>query len=333
MSATIPGFVDLQVNGYLGVDFSAPDLTEEAFVGACRALLSTGTVAFLPTVITAPLATYERNLPLIARVLARGEFRGRLLGIHLEGPFISREPGAVGAHPPEVVRDPDPALLERLLDLGEGQVRLLTLAAELPGAEALARLAVERGVTVSIGHTLAGPEDLDRLVAAGATALTHLGNGLPNLLPRHDNPIWAGLANEALACMMIADGHHLPPAVLKVFLRVKGVDKTIVVSDASPIAGLKPGRYQTLGNEVILEPSGRLYNPEKGCLVGSSATMLQCINHLGALGLAGQREAIALGFHNPLRLIGIEPDALAPAGPPLRYDAARRAFLPASGVP
>ncbi len=299
------GFVDLQVNGFLGVDFSSPDLTEAGFVRACRALLAQGTAAFLPTVITSSLDTYARNLPLMADVMAREEFQGRLLGFHLEGPFISRIPGAVGAHNPAYVREPDVALLEQLLDWAGGRVRLLTLAAELPGAEDLARCAVERGIAVSVGHSLFTTADLDRMADAGATALTHFGNGLPTMLPRHDNPLWVGLAHDAYTAMCITDGHHLPASVIKTTARAKGADRFIVVSDASPVAGLPPGRYRFLDNDAILEPSGRFHNPEKQCLVGSSATMAQCMAHLSLLGLFREAELKQVGRGNPLRLIGL----------------------------
>lgn len=326
MDVPVPGFVDLQVNGFLGVDFSAPDLTAEAFKRACRALFAAGTVAFLPTLISAPIEVYQRNLPLIAGVLMEPEFQGRLLGIHLEGPFISPEPGAVGAHPPECVRQPDPELLLLLLEWAAGQVRLLTMAAELPGADELARLARSYGVTVSIGHSLATVMDMERMVEAGAAALTHLGNGLPNLIHRHENPIWAGLANDALTAMVIGDGHHLPPAVLKSFIRAKGATKIVVVSDASPIAGLPPGRYRIWGNDVVLESSGRLFSPGKQCLVGSSATLLQCINHLASLRLLTEDELVMVGFFNPLRLIGVMPDALATSNGVVTYDSERCQF-------
>ena len=300
------GFIDLQVNGFLGVDFSDPGLTEDDFVRVCRALLAQGTAAFLPTVITSSLDTYARNLPLMASVMARDEFQGRLLGLHLEGPFISRVPGAVGAHNPAYVRDPDVGLLAQLLDWAEGRVRLFTLAGELPGADALARFAVERGVAVSVGHSLFTTADLDRLADAGATAITHLGNGLPNMLPRHDNPLWVGLAHDAYTVMVIADGHHLPEPVLRVAVRAKGADRLIVVSDASPVAGLPPGRYHFLDNDAILEPSGRFYNPEKQCLVGSSATMAQCMAHLAGLGELSDEALVKVGRTNPLRLIGLD---------------------------
>lgn len=302
----VSGFVDLQVNGYRGVDFSSPDLSEESFVWACRALLRSGTTAFLPTLVSSPLAVYRRNLPLIARMLGREGLAGHLLGIHLEGPFISPEPGARGAHVPEHILAPDVELLERMLEWGEGRVRLLTIAAELDGAGDLIDAAVPREAVVSIGHSLATPGDLARAVRAGARSLTHLGNGLPNLLPRHENTIWAGLANDDLQAMVIGDGHHLPAPVLKTFFRAKGVGRTIVVSDASPLAGMPPGEYTTLGNSVVLEPSGRLYNPEKECLVGSSATMLQCMNHIAGLDLLDLPELLRVGYYNPLRLLSVD---------------------------
>jgi N-acetylglucosamine-6-phosphate deacetylase len=322
----IPGFVDLQVNGYRGADFSSSDLTEEAFVRACRALLDAGTAAFLPTIITSPIEVYQRNLPLVARVMARDEFQGRLLGLHMEGPFISAQPGAVGAHNPEFVREPDVSLLQHLVDWADGRIRLLTLAAEVAGAQKLARLAASLDIAVSIGHSLAGEADLKRLASAGAIGLTPQGNGLPNLLPRHDNPIWAGLANDAFMAMVIADGHHLPVPVLKAFVRAKGVGRIIVVSDASPIAGLPPGHYITLGNVAILEESGRLHNPEKQCLVGSSATMLQCMNHLASLGLLSADELLAVGFFNPLSLIGVSPTDIQ-AESELLWDDSTATFL------
>jgi N-acetylglucosamine-6-phosphate deacetylase len=172
---------------------------------------------------------------------------------------------------------------------------------------------------------LATDEDLARLVCAGARALTHLGNGVPAILPRHPNPIWAGLANDDLWATVISDGHHLTASVLKVILRAKGVSRVAVVSDQSSVAGLPPGRYHVMGTGVVLEPSGLLHIPEKGCLAGSASTMLQCMNHLASLGLLGLEELQAVGFYNPLRLIGMAPDAVH-AGTVLAWDEAGRQF-------
>ncbi|MHC5055216.1 MAG: N-acetylglucosamine-6-phosphate deacetylase [Planctomycetota bacterium] len=299
--------VDLQVNGFRGVDFSSPDLTPETFAEACRGVLERGTRAFLPTVITSSEETYARNLPLIAEAIDAPDCEERLLGIHLEGPFISPEPGAVGAHSPEWVREPDAAFLDTLIDLARGQVRMLTLAADRAGAPELVEHAVSRGIVVSLGHHLATAADLARSAEAGAMALTHLGNGVPNSLPRHPNPIWAGLAEDRLAMMVIADGHHLPSETLVPMVRAKGVGNTIVTSDASALAGMPPGRYRAMGNDVVIEEDGRLHNPQKGCLVGSSATMPECVEHLVKLGEWSEAEIERTCVANPLALIGVDP--------------------------
>jgi len=303
----VPGLVDLQVNGFKGVDFSGGGLTDKNFTETCRNILAAGTTAFLPTIITSPINIYRRNLPLIAEVMGQGEFRGRLLGIHLEGPFISAQEGARGAHKGEWTKKPDISFLEQLVEWAKGKVKMITIAAELEGAEELTQWAVEKQITVSLGHQMATEQDLERLARVGAKALTHLGNGVPAELPRHANPIWAGLANDALAAMIITDGHHLPVSLIKTIIRTKGTDKCIVVSDASPLTGMKPGHYETLGNKAVLEESGRLYHPDTGYLVGSSATMLQCMNYLASLRLVNSEELLTMGFDNPLKLIGIDP--------------------------
>ena len=321
----IPGFIDLQVNGFLGVDFNSDALTEEAFLQAGHALIARGTAAFLPTLITGPEARLHRNLALIVRALKKDATLARhVLGFHLEGPFISQAPGAVGAHDPAAVHAPDTAFFERLYAWSEGRLRLLTLAAERPGAADLARHACARGVAVSCGHQLAGVADLARLVEAGATALTHLGNGMPNLVHRHDNPLLAGLAEERLKILFIPDGHHLPAHVLKIFTRAAGPDRLIATTDASSAAGLPPGTYDVLGNRAVLEPSGLLHNPDKQCLVGSSATLLACMNVLHSLGLFTLDELLRIGFNNPLALIGADPQNI----PTCQYGIA---FSPSAG--
>ena len=324
-SRAVSGFVDLQVNGYIGVDFTDPALTEQQFISACDALLNEGTAAFLPTIITSPMDVYERNLPIISRVVQRPEYQGRLLGIHIEGPFISQQSGAVGAHNPLFVQKPDVSVLTKLIDLAEGTIKLLTVAAELPGIDEVIRYAVSQEITVSIGHSLFDTCSLRKVVGSGARALTHLGNGLPNKMPRHPNPLWAGLAFDELTAMIITDGHHLPDEVIKVALRTKSSTRVIVVSDASPVAGLPPGRYTFSGNDAILEKTGRFHNPAKQCLVGSSATMLDCINHLASLGLLDLDEILEIGIHNPLNLIGLNIDDMD-YQPKLIYDHQKQQF-------
>jgi len=146
------------------------------------------------------------------------------------------------------------------------------------------------------------------------------------VLPRHNNPIWAGLADDNLVAMIITDGHHLPASLLKTIIRMKDSDKCIVVSDVSPLAGLPPGTYQSMGQQAVLEPTGRIYNPATGYQVGSSATMLQCMNHLASLNLLSLEELLKMGCHNPLRLIGLAPEQIA-GDSHIQYDTAQNVFL------
>jgi N-acetylglucosamine-6-phosphate deacetylase len=321
----VPGLVDLQVNGYKGINFSDMSLTRENFVLACQGVFEAGTTAFLPTMVTSPADVYEHNLPIMTAVLQSEEFRGRLLGIHLEGPFISAQDGARGGHDSQWITKPDISYLEKLIGWANGKVKLITIAAEVDGAEQLARHAVSRGITVSLGHEMASEEDIHRLVRAGAVSLTHLGNGVPAVLPRHENPVWAGLANDDLVAMIITDGHHLPASILKTIIRTKGAERCVVVSDASSLAGLGAGSYEVLGDKVVLEETGRLYNPTTGYLAGSSATMLECMNHLASLDLVGPDELVAMGFHNPLKLIGHGPDDVAQTRN-VRFDKKNKVF-------
>jgi N-acetylglucosamine-6-phosphate deacetylase len=309
----IRGLVDLQVNGYKGVHFSEINLTRDDFILACRGVFEAGTTAFLPTIITSSREVYEHNLPIMAAVLQEAEFRGRLLGIHIEGPFISAQKGTRGAHDEQWISKPDVDYLRQLIDWADGRVKMLTIAAEPNGAEKLARYAADHGIAVSLGHQMAGEQDLCRLVRAGAVSLTHLGNGVPAMLPRHENPIWAGLGNDDLVAMIITDGHHLPVSILKAFIKTKSPERCVVVSDASSQAGLRPGQYEALGHQVVLEENGLLHDLTTGYLAGSSATMLQCMNHLASLDMVGTNELLAMGFDNPLALIGLGPNDVAQA--------------------
>lgn len=311
----ISGYADLQVNGFKGVDFSAPELSEETFTQACRGLLSHGTRLFLPTLITSPPEVYRHNLSLMAKAIREFALEPYIPGFHLEGPFISRVDGARGAHNSEYIARPDPKLLDQLMEWADGRIRLLTLAADVPGADIVCRHAVSMGITVSLGHHMATLADLERLADNGARALTHLGNALPALLPRHENPLLAGLACDRLTAMIIADGHHLPASLVQIILKVKGIEHVVVVSDAAPVAGLPPGTYHTLGNHVRLEENGLLHNPHTGYMVGSSFTMSECARWLKTLPEPGPEDHHQLTFNNALRLIGLDPEEVVSSTP------------------
>lgn len=293
---------DLQVNGYLGTGFSSPELTVESARTALRQYLANGAERCLPTVCTTSRGAYNRVLPLLAGVLEEPEFADRVPGLHLEGPFLNPAPGAVGAHPPGHVVPPDWDLLRRLNDLAWGKIRLVTIAADQPGAAELCRHCVAAGIVVALGHHLASYDDLCRLRDAGARALTHLGNGLPNQVHRHENPLLAGLACDGLLAMVIADGHHLPAYVVKLVLDCRALEDVIVVSDAAALAGLPPGSYRDGEREVVLEPNGRLWLPSRECLAGSSSTLADCARQLAAWGYP-EATIRALTHDNPARLI------------------------------
>ncbi len=301
----LSGFIDLQVNGFGGVNFSSVELNEADIDSCTAALVARGTLAFCPTVITSAPEVYRHALPVLVRAMRKPEGQARLLGIHLEGPFISPVVGAVGAHPPEHVRPPSLQAFDELYRLSEGRVALLTVAPELPGAIELIRHAAGLGVKVSIGHTLADERAVCAAVDAGARFSTHLGNGCPNMIHRHHNPIWSQLANMQLSAMIITDGHHLPPPIIAAFLAAKGIERVIVTSDVAPAAGCPPGEYFFFGARVLLEASGRLRSLESDNLAGSASTLLDCMNHLASLRLLSTEDLWRLGRDNPLSALGM----------------------------
>lgn len=299
-------YIDLQVNGFAGVDFSTLELSYDSFMKAADAVFASGTAIFLPTIVTSDVPLYERNIGIIRDAVEKNGLQRAVPGVHLEGPFISRLPGAVGCHNPDFVRDCDPEWLLELLDRTGNYVKMMTIAAELDGAPELIKCANSRNITVSLGHHLATSADIKRCADAGAKTLTHLANGCPNMMHRHENPVWAGLAEDRLTAMLITDGHHLPGDLIKCMARIKTADKIIVTSDAAPVAGLPPGRYHMLNNDAILEENGKFHNPEKGCLVGSSASIADCAKFLESLEIFTPEELHKVTCLNAAKLIGIE---------------------------
>lgn len=315
------GFVDLQNNGWMGVDFSAEGLTTDVVKRITAELVARGTTAFCPTVITASAERYRENLGVIAEAMDDPELKPHLLGIHLEGPFISPEPGACGAHPAQHVLDPDPALFDRFQEWAGGRIAILTVAPERPGCEALIRHAVAQGVVVSMGHHLASDAEMQRAANAGARLCTHVGNGIPNQIHRHENPLWWQLASDEVAGLFITDGHHLPADLIKVALRAKTPERFIVISDASPLAGMPPGNYTIFGElPVVIDESGMIYSGQSKSLAGSHSTLLECMNHLASLELLSEADLWRVGRDNPLALLGKTPaDIAAARGPDVTY--------------
>ena len=304
-----PGLVDLQINGYGGQEFSSPQLTSEKVAAIVEAVLAGGVTRFCPTITTESFAVLSHSVQTIARACKESpDLARRIVGIHLEGPYISPEDGPRGAHPRQHCRAPDWDEFQRLQEAAGGLIRLLTVSAEYEPSAGFIRRAVAAGVVTSIGHTAATPAQIHAAVDAGARLSTHLGNGCHPLLPRHPNYIWSQLADDRLTASLIADGHHLPAEVVKCLIRAKSVDRCILVSDLSGMAGLPPGRYA--GSLVPLEilADGRLVVAgQRAMLAGASAPLSVGVANAAQFAGIGLAAAIRLATLNPARLMGITP--------------------------
>ncbi len=312
-----PGFVDTQLNGFAGVDFSSPDLGPDDLDPLLHALWKTGTTSFCPTLISnSPDGLLEgfRNLERARK--AHPRFAACAPLYHLEGPFLSPGPSS-GAHKPEFMRNPDWEAFERLLEASGNRIRILTLAPEWPAAEAFTRQAVRNGIRVSLSHTDGCPADVHRLAAAGARLSTHLGNGCPQALDRHKAPFWAQLDDDRLAAGLICDGFHLSPEMIRIILRVKGLQKCLLVSDAVFVAGLQPGPYELLGKPIELLPSGQVVTASRSSMAGSTLDMANAIRHFMEVTGLGLTEALLPATSVPARFLDHPdiPPAILPGQP------------------
>jgi len=302
---------DIQVNGYAGVNFNADGLTVQQVHAACQRLEADGVAGILATVTTAPLEAMERRLRTLVAVRRQDELVRRMIpGLHIEGPFISPEPGYRGAHPEEHIRPPDVDAALRLLDAADGLVRLFSLAPEREGDLRLTRTLVQRGVAVAAAHCNPDVDTLRAAADAGLSVFTHLGNGCPAELPRHDNIVQRALSlRERLWLCFIADGVHIPFFALGNYLRAAGLERTVVVSDAVFPAGLGPGTYTVRGKQVRVGEDLAIRAPDGPHLMGSAVTMRRQVEnlrtHLGLDAAAVRR----LTAENPRRAVGLERPA------------------------
>jgi len=267
-----PGLVDLQVNGFAGIDFMSAD--RDGYVRAGHALLARGTTAYQPTFVSAP----EAELVAALRALPLDAPGPLVLGAHLEGPFVS--PRRLGAHPAGAQRAPDLALLERLL--AAGPVRHVTLAPELPGALELVDALVARDVVVAAGHTDATAAEAHAAFDRGVRTVTHLFNAMRAPAPRDPGIALAALARPDVAVQLIADGRHLADETLLVAWRAAG-GRLALVSDAVAAAGMGDGEFTLAGRRVV-SAGGAVHGPE-GQLAGSAIALLDAVRHVHALGI------------------------------------------------
>jgi N-acetylglucosamine-6-phosphate deacetylase len=296
-----PGFIDLQVNGFAGVDYNDPMAPLDEIARSIHALFATGVTRFYPTVITgAPdeMAASLRNLSRAKDELPNGD---AMEGFHVEGPHICPEEGPRGAHPKRWVRPPDLDEFRRWQDAAAGRIRIVTLSPEWPEAPRYIERIVAEGVVAAIGHTNAGRAQLDAAVAAGATLSTHLGNGAHGTLRRHPNYLWDQLAEDRLMASFIVDGIHIDASFLKVALRAKTVGRAVLVTDAVMPAGAAPGRYSLGQQEVDHTADGRVVLAGSDRLAGSALRMDRGIDHLMHMAGLPLADAIRMATVNAAR--------------------------------
>jgi N-acetylglucosamine-6-phosphate deacetylase len=300
------GLLDLQVNGYAGVDFNNAALTPDALDHALHAMLRAGVTHCLPTLITAPETELGARLEALDHAIRSSRLGPVMVpGIHLEGPFLNPAAGYAGCHPAAAMVAPDPALLERLTAAITTPIRLLTLAPELPGSMPLISWAAQRGIVTAMGHTAADHDTVTLAAAAGVSLSTHLGNALPQPQPKFLNPLIAQLAEDRLHASFIADGIHIPPHALGVLLRANGLERSVLVTDATAAADTPPGFYEFAGMRIEHVADGSVREPGSHVLAGSALRLDQAVRNVVAWGFASVEQAIAMASTRPAMLLGL----------------------------
>jgi N-acetylglucosamine-6-phosphate deacetylase len=301
------GYVDLQVNGYADVDFNADELSTERVAAVCERLRSEGVAGILATVITAKLDAMCRRLANIARVREESPAAaGMIWGIHIEGPFLNEEAGYIGAHPKDCARPADLDSMRRLLDAAGGLTKLVTLAPERDAAGRVTKFLADAGIRVSAGHCNPTLDQLRAGIDAGLTLFTHLGNGCPGQLPRHDNIIQRVLRlSDRLHLGFIADGVHVPFFALANYLKCCGIDRAFIVTDAICGAGLGPGEYTIGDRKLVIDENLATWAADRSHLVGSAGTMVRTAENLRTSLGFNDEQVRKLLCDTPRKLLGL----------------------------
>jgi N-acetylglucosamine-6-phosphate deacetylase len=309
-----PGFIDIQVNGFAGVDYNDPAAPHDAIARSIHALFATGVTRFYPTVITGPPADMLSAIGNLSRAKDALPEGDAIDGFHVEGPHICPEDGPRGAHPRDSVRPPDLDEFHRWQDAAAGRIRIVTLSPEWPEAPRYIERIVAQGVVAAIGHMQADRAQIADAVSAGATLSTHLGNGAHGLLRRHPNYIWDQLAEDRLMADFIVDGIHIDASFLKVALRAKTLDRSVLVTDAATPAAAPPGRYRLGDQDVDHTPDGRVVLAGTDRLAGSALRMNRGVDNLMRMAGLSLRDAVRLATVNaakagavPARTQGLIP--------------------------
>jgi N-acetylglucosamine-6-phosphate deacetylase len=300
-----PGLIDIQVNGYMGVDFADQELSMEMMEKATRALWKAGITSYLPTVITSDRESLARSFSLLAGSMEHELIGPSIPGFHLEGPYLNPARGFRGAHPEQHIRLPDWQEFSELQEKAKQGIRIITVAPEMQGAIPFIRKCEESGVVVSLAHHNAGPDIIDQAVQAGASFSTHLGNGCANEIHRHHNPLWPQLSHDGLSISLICDGAHLTREEVRTFYKVKGNTGTILVSDALHFAGLPPGEYEEKGVTYLLTEEVVKF-PSENVLAGAVLPVSQGIGKIMEFTGCSLEDGIRMASTNPARLLGLD---------------------------
>ncbi|MFT7202581.1 MAG: N-acetylglucosamine-6-phosphate deacetylase [Algoriphagus sp.] len=300
-----PGFTDIQVNGYGGIDYNEIQSDPMNLAEISRLLYQEGVTTHFPTIITNDPDQISRLILQIVSLRKSDELsRMSIEGIHIEGPFISPMDGPRGAHPKEFVRPPDWSLVQKWQLEAKGLIKMITLSPEWENTNSFIERCIEHRILVSIGHTNATHQQILDAVSAGASLSTHLGNGMHPTLARHPNYLWSQLAQDDLGASIIADGFHLPAEVIQVFQKVKK-ENLLLVSDSVSLSGMPAGDYKLhIGGEVTLTPEGKLHlksNPS--ILAGSASNIRSGVSFLIKNKLATLTEAWEMASVRPEKLM------------------------------
>jgi N-acetylglucosamine-6-phosphate deacetylase len=308
-----PGLIDNQVNGYAGVDFSGEELRVEDILKATISMWKTGVTTYLPTLVTNTPHNLIRNFRVLADALSNATVQQSVPGFHLEGPWLSKLAGFRGCHREDQLSLPDLASMIAYQEAAKGKILQLTIAPELEGAMEMIRHCKSNGMVVAMGHSDAGSSLIRRACDEGLTLSTHLGNGCANMIHRHNNPIWPQLAYDQLIPTVIADGHHLTPEELMVFLKVKGAERLILTSDITYLSGMPAGRYHFAGAPVVLTEDGMLKSADQDLLAGASLPLLKGVENMNRFTGCTLGEAINMASGNVARVFGwVDRGALLP---------------------
>ena len=301
-----PGLIDLQINGFGGFDFNGGSPSAESVVAATRRLFAEGVTTYLPTLVTGSHEATVERLAAIALARTLDPLVADVIPfVHLEGPHISGQDGPRGVHDLDWVRAPTIAEFEDWQVQSGGLVGMVTMSPHYKNSADYIAALSQQGVHVAIGHTHADHRQITAAVDAGARLSTHLGNGAHTMLPRHPNYIWSQLADDRLTAGFIADGHHLPAETLTAMIKAKGLENSVLVSDAVALAGSKPGRYSTpVGGQVQLSDSGLLKHVDSGFLAGAARSLAYGVSHAATAANIGLAVALDLATVNPGRFVG-----------------------------